>query len=357
MEDFPDNNPEPEIDDDSVIIEPEEAEIEGDFEGGEHLQLCVGMGIRQRRLDKYLNGRFGQFSRTTIQRLIKEQGVTVNGKPAKASQKLNPKDLVDLIVPPRPVRELVPEDIPLDVIYEDESIIVINKQANIICHPARGNTHGTLVNALVFHANKIATVGEDFRPGIVHRLDRNTTGVMVVAKDEVAHWRISKQFHDRTTRKSYLAITHGCPELDGDCINQPLGVHPGRREKYAIRHDIGKEAITFYEVLERFKGFALVHVKPRTGRTHQIRIHLAHIKNPIVADDMYGGKLVYPWQMENREPAVEEPIISRCALHAWQLEITHPETNERMKFEAPLPPDMQLMLEELRTYRCLKKAK
>lgn len=330
---------------------------EGELEGGEKLTIRVGHGIRQRRLDKYLHGRFGQFSRTTIQRLIKEQGVTVNGQSAKASQKLNPRDVVDLIVPPKQVREILPEDIPLEIIYEDDEMLAINKQPDIIVHPARGNLSGTLVNALVNHSNSLSKCNGEFRPGIVHRLDRNTTGVMVVAKNDTAHWRLSRQFANRTTQKYYMAITHGGPELDGDRINQPLGNHPSVREKYAIRHDIGKEAVTFYQVQERFQGYSLVMAMPKTGRTHQIRIHLAHLKTPIVADDMYGGKIVYPWQVRNDEPAVEPPIMGRCALHAWKLEIDHPVSGERMTLEAPLPDDMQKFLDMLRDYRVIESKK
>jgi 23S rRNA pseudouridine1911/1915/1917 synthase len=144
---------------------------------------------------------------------------------------------------------------------------------------------------------------------------------------------------------------HGTPELDADRINLPLAVHPQVREKYAVRPEIGKEAVTYYEVLEAFRGFSLLELKPQTGRTHQIRVHLSHIKHPIVADDMYGGKLVYPWQLADTEQAVEEPVITRCALHAWTIEFRHPSTDEMVKFEAPLPPDMQHLLDMLRQYR------
>jgi 23S rRNA pseudouridine1911/1915/1917 synthase len=189
----------------------------------------------------------------------------------------------------------------------------------------------------------------------VHRLDRNTTGVMVVAKTETAHWRISRQFENRQTQKSYMAIVHGTPELMGDVINKPLGVHPKIREKYAIRPEMGKEAVTFYEVIEAFRGFSLLKVRPKTGRTHQIRVHLSHIKHPIIGDDMYGGKLVYPWQLKNAEPTAEDPIINRPALHAHTLEFKHPTTGQLMKFEAPLAPDMQKCIELLRLYRPIEK--
>lgn len=319
--------------------------------GAERLQIRLGRPIKHRRLDKYLQGRFSQFSRATIQKLIKEQGVTVNARPAKPGTRLNPGDNIELILPPPRTREIIPEQIPLNIIYEDDQIIVLNKQADLIVHPARGNTHGTLANGLVYYAEKLSTAGGEFRPGIVHRLDRNTTGVMVVAKTDTAHWRLARQFEKRRVAKSYLAIVHGVPELQADCIAQPLGVHPRAREKYAIRPEIGKEAITFYEVTEAFRGFSLLKVTPKTGRTHQIRVHLSYIKHPVVADDMYGGRVVYPWQIEDRPAGPEEPIMARCALHASTLEIKHPETAEAMTFQAPLPADMQNLLGALRQFR------
>ena len=326
---------------------------EADELAGQEVRFRVGNNLKFNRLDKYLGGRFSCFSRTKLQQLIKEQGVNVNGRPAKPSHKLQPGDQIDLILPVRELRELIPEDIPINVVYEDEHIIVVNKQPNLIVHPARGYKHGTLVNGLVYHFQNLSTCPDDLRPGIVHRLDRNTTGCLVVAKDDTSHWKLSRQFADRTTKKTYIAIAHGTPELDADVINQPLGVHPTKREKYAIRHDIGKESVTFYDVLEAFRGYSLLQLDLKTGRTHQIRVHLSWLKHPIVADDMYGGKVVYPWQIEDRDAAPEEPLMDRCALHAWKLQIDHPATGERMTFEAPLPPDMQNLLDNLRQYRTL----
>lgn len=324
---------------------------EADELAGQQLRFRVGSNLKFNRLDKYLGGRFSCFSRTKLQQLIKEQGVNVNGHPAKPSHKLQPGDEIDLILPARELRELIPENIPLNILYEDEHLVVINKQPNLIVHPARGYKHGTLVNGLVYHFQNLSTCPDDLRPGIVHRLDRNTTGCLVVAKDDTSHWKLSRQFADRTIKKTYIALIHGTPELDADVINQPLGIHPSKREKYAIRHDIGKESITLYEVLEKFRGYSLVQLDLKTGRTHQIRVHLSWLKHPIVADDMYGGKVVYPWQIEDRDAAPEEPILARCALHAWKLEITHPATGQRMAFEAPLPDDMQNLLDNLRQYR------
>lgn len=342
----------PELDDEVESVEVSHVD-DGSNEGEparEILKIRVGTNLKNRRLDKYLGGRFNQFSRSRLQKLIKVQGVMVNSQPAKVSHKLNPGDIVELSLPKREFRELVPEDIPLDIMYEDDEMIVLNKQADLIVHPARGHKQGTLVNALVFHSNKLSKGTEDFRPGIVHRLDRNTTGVMVVAKTDTAQYKLSQQFQKRTIKKTYIAIVHGVPELTADRINKPLGVHPNVREKYSIRAD-GKDSITFYEVLEEFRGYSLVKLRLMTGRTHQLRVHMSHLKHPIVADDMYGGKVVYPWQIEDRDAAPQEPLMARVALHAWQLELTHPITEETMKFEADLPEDMQKFLDKLRQCR------
>ena len=338
-----------------------------------HLTLRVGSALQERRLDKYLHGRFANYSRVMLQEVIKAGGVKVNGQPAKPSLKLNPDDLIEITLPELPKSEIPPENIPLNILYEDHDIIVINKPAGMIVHPARGNTSGTIANALAFHlaSAQAQENGEDeedndqteaddsklpfalgeFRPGIVHRLDRNTTGVMILAKNNIAQWKIAKQFHDRQVEKSYLAIAHGIPDLTRDRINAPLGINLKFRYKYAIRPETGKEAITFYEVLETFRGFSLLKLTPKTGRTHQIRVHLAHIKHPVVADDMYGGKPVYPWQLKNADPAPEDPVIARCALHASTIAFTHPTTKKIVRFEAPLPDDMQNLLDLLRKFR------
>ncbi|MGA2070710.1 MAG: RluA family pseudouridine synthase [Sedimentisphaerales bacterium] len=339
------------------------------------LTLRVGSALQERRLDKYLHGRFSNYSRVMLQEVIKAGGVKVNGKQAKPSLKLNPDDLIEITLPELPKTEIPPEDIPLNILHEDDDIIVINKSADIIVHPARGNTSGTIANALAFHLageetdedkdeedesetdeTKLPLALGDFRPGIVHRLDRNTTGVMILAKNEIAQWKISRQFHDRLVEKSYIAIVHGTPELTRDRINAPLGVNLKFRYKYSVRPETGKEAITFYEVLESFRGFSLLKLTPKTGRTHQIRVHLAHIKHPIVADDMYGGKPVYPWQIKDAELTPEDPVISRCALHAWTISFKHPTTEKIVSFEAPLPDDMQNLLDLLRQYRKIGKS-
>lgn len=320
---------------------------------GQPMTLHVGVSIRERRIDKYLHGRFRNLSRHFLQNAIRSGAVKVNGQPVKPSFKLSHRDVIEFVMPEPEKKEIEPEDIPLDVLYEDDDLIVLNKPPDLIVHPARGNKHGTLVNALAHYSEQLSSGLGEFRPGIVHRLDRNTTGVMVVTKHDGAQWKVAKQFELRQVEKSYLAIVHGTPELTADRIDAPLGVHPKIREKYSIRPETGKEAVTFYEVIEAFRGFSLIHCKPRTGRTHQIRVHLSHLNHPIVADEMYGGKLVYPWQLADAEPAVEEPVINRCALHAWTLAFTHPTTGQRVKFEAPLPADMQHLLDLLRRHRAV----
>src|SRR4030042_369220 len=244
-------------------------------------QLHVGHSIRERRLDKYLHGRFSNLSRSFIQNAIKQGAVKINGKIAKQSQKLSPGDIIDFTPPEPPSKDILPEDIPLNIIYEDEELIIINKQPDMIVHPARGNTHGTLVNALAFYSDELSTGLGEFRPGIVHRLDKNTTGVMIVTKNDAAQWKIAKQFENRQVNKTYMAIVHGTPELAADRINVSLGIPPIIREKYAIRPETGKEAVTFYEVLEPFPGFSLLKLTPKTGRTNPIRVPLPYIKHPI----------------------------------------------------------------------------
>ena len=205
----------------------------------------------------------------------------------------------------------------------------------------------------MYYFSRLSGIGGELRPGIVHRLDRNTTGVMVVAKTDMAHWKLSREFSERKTKKTYIAVVHGVPELDSDCVDKALGIHPKVREKFAIRLEAGKEAITFYEVMEKYRGYSLVKLSPKTGRTHQLRVHMSYIKHPIVADEMYGGKVVYAWQLQDREQAVEEPLMARVALHAWKLEIMHPVKKEMMEFEAPVPEDMTNLIENLRRYRKL----
>ena len=255
---------------------------------------------------------------------------------------------------PQPPREgPAAEEIPLAFLHVDEWMAVIDKPPGMVVHPAKGNWKGTLAGALKWHLERdgggLSTAGGAARPGIVHRLDRDTSGVIVVARSEEAHHALARQFERRTTAKTYLAITQGAPRLDRDEIDMPIGIHPYQREKMAVRRDhaTSREAVTRYEVLERFRAGALVRVTPKTGRTHQIRVHLAAIGCPVLCDGLYSGRtLIEPGFL--RLPA-GPPLLERQALHAASLEIDHPASGERLTFSAPLPADLERMLAALRS--------
>lgn len=338
-------------DSEDEIVERPEASASDDTQ---HVRLRVRRKLPGRRLDKYLHGRFPHLSRTAIQRLIRAGAITVNGRPTKASYEMCGGDLIDLAVPPPETIEIVPENIPIDVIYEDDHIIAVNKAEGMICHPARSEQSGTLVHALAYHAATLSAGGDPFRPGIVHRLDKNTTGVILVAKTDEAHWRLSLQFERRTVQKTYLAVVEGRMHLDGDMIDAPIGIHPTVREKFAVlirenKINVAKEAITFYEVLERFNGYALVKLMPKTGRTHQLRVHMSWIKHPIVGDKMYGGRPVSELSLSGSGAA--EPIIEHQALHAWRIAFRHPISEQRMQIEAPFPERLRRLVQVLRSAR------
>ncbi|MFO0893208.1 MAG: RluA family pseudouridine synthase [Isosphaeraceae bacterium] len=324
----------------------------------------VEFEIRQRtdgrRIDAYLATRFTDYSRSVIQRIIDAEAVHVNGRPVRASYKVRAGDVVKIWLPELLDTAPKAEDIPIEVVYEDESLTVVNKPAGIVTHPAKGNWSGTLVNAIQFHLDSLSTVAGEDRPGIVHRLDRDTTGLLVVVKDDMAHRKLALQFELREVEKEYLAIVYGVPGRDSDFIEKPIGFHPLTREKMAIRRpeDGGKPASTFYEVVERFRGYALVRCKPKTGRTHQIRVHLTHIGHPLVADKAYSGRdrltladLIgrpsdHPGGASELDP--DRVLIDRQALHAHRLKFTHPTTGKRIELEAPPPEDMSRTLEALR---------
>jgi 23S rRNA pseudouridine1911/1915/1917 synthase len=323
-----------------------------DEDQAERVRLHIRRKLPGRRLDKYLHGRFPRLSRTAIQRLIKQGAITVNGEATKASHEMAGGDIIELVIPPPEPREVLPEDIPLEIVYEDEHILALNKPTGIICHPARGDQTGTLANALVFYANTLSHGDDPFRPGIVHRLDKNTTGIMLVAKTDEAHWRLSLQFERRTIQKTYLAIVHGNPHLDGDTIDAPIGVHPVVREKFAVmvrenKIDLAKAAVTAYEIAERYENNALVKLYPKTGRTHQLRVHMSYIGHPIVGDTMYGGRPVSEFDIIGSGSV--EPLFAFQALHAWRIRFKHPILETMTELEAPFPPPFRRAVELLRT--------
>jgi 23S rRNA pseudouridine1911/1915/1917 synthase len=306
------------------------------------------------RLDRFLAQRWPTYSRTTYQRLIRDGRVLVNDEPVtKPSASVHQGDHLLVTLYKRQPLGIIPEPIPIEVLYEDKDLIALNKAPGIIVHPARGNPHGTLVNAVAYYAEQLSTVGGPFRPGVVHRLDRDTSGVILFAKSDEVHARLARQWEDRTVEKEYVAIVEGVPQLDADVIDQPLGKDRHVREKYAVRRDgTGLHATSQYEVAEVFDGFAVLHVRPRTGRTHQIRVHLAHIGHRVVADRQYGSRDHVTLQEIARGRADrDEVLIGRQALHAAALTLRHPRTRDVMHFEAPLPADMARLLEALRQWR------
>lgn len=311
----------------------------------------------------FLAERLPAFSRSALQRAIEAGQVLVDGAACRPALKFRGGEVVDVLELEVPREGPIPQDIPLDILHEDESIVVVNKAAGMIVHPAKGHWDGTLAGALAHHFGAMSQRGGPTRPGIVHRLDRDTSGVIVVAKNDQAHDALATQFKARTVEKQYLALVAGVPQFDQDIVSAPIGDHPTEREKKAIRpgHASARDAVTHYEVVERFKGYALVRARPKTGRTHQIRIHLAHAGFPVLCDKLYAGRnpkklleaeLIPRGQIgQDTQTATAEPLIARHALHAHRLLVDHPTTGTRLEFEAPLAGDMQLVLEALRRWR------
>lgn len=314
------------------------------------------------RLDQFLAGLFNDYSRSVIRRVIDAGGVVVNGSAAKASYKVRHGDQIRITLP-APTHDLpVPEDIPLTVLYEDESLAVINKPPDMVVHPAKGHWSGTLVNALQFRFSELSHVNGDYRPGIVHRLDRDTSGVILVAKEEHAHRHLSYQFETRKIFKEYVAITAGVLDRDSDYIESRITRHPHDRIKMVVtreQDEDSKDACSYYEVIERFRGYTLCRIQPRTGRTHQIRVHLASIGCPVLADKTYGGRDAF--RLSELVPGLaaeeDEELLTRQALHAYRLRFTHPRGGHVIEAVAPLPPDMERTLAALRKHRAARKGR
>jgi 23S rRNA pseudouridine1911/1915/1917 synthase len=322
---------------------------------GDSFELIVPEGAENDRLDWYLARQFPTHSRTNLRRAINAATVRVNGRRAKASHRLRAGERITVELPELPRPGPQPEDIPLDILYEDDVLAVVNKPPGMVVHPGKGHWQGTMASALQFHFAKLSSAGGPTRPGIVHRLDRDTSGVIIVAKDDLAHRALTSQFEHRTVEKQYVAIVAGQPNLDRDVIDEPIGFHSHKREKMAIRrHDpASRHAHSFYEVVERFDSFALVRISPKTGRTHQIRVHLASIGCPVLCDRLYGSRAQITRGELKREPDDGLVLLDRQALHAFRLSIDHPTSGQRMTFEAPMPADMTGLLDALRTLRPL----
>lgn len=287
-----------------------------------------------KRIDRYLNEKCSDLSRNRIQMLIEQKSVLVNEKEVKANYKCRKGDVVTLELPENQEMEAEPENIPLDIVYEDSEFLVINKPKGMVVHPSAGNWNHTLVNALLYHCQDLSGINGILRPGIVHRIDKDTSGLLAVAKNDAAHNALAKQLSDKTMNRKYLALIDGVMEHDYGTIDAPIGRDEKDRQKMTVTEKNSKDAVTHFKVIERFKDKTLVECRLETGRTHQIRVHFQYIKFPIVGDPKYGRKSLI---MESGQ-----------MLHAYQLTLRHPLTNEEMTFEAPLPKEFSDVLEKLR---------
>lgn len=286
------------------------------------------------RLDKVMSEELDELSRTMIQKLVKDGDIKVNEKEVKPNYRLQEGDVIQWTVPEAEEPDILPEAIPLDVVYEDADLIVVNKPRGMVVHPAPGHYSGTLVNALLYHCKDLSGINGVMRPGIVHRIDKDTSGLLMAAKNDKTHQSLADQLKAKTSHRVYQAIVHGVPKHDRATIDAPIGRDEKDRKKMAVNLDHGKHAITHFKVLERFAGYSLVACQLETGRTHQIRVHMAYIGFPIAGDPKYGPRKTLP--------------IDGQALHAAELGFTHPSTGEEMRFTAPLPEDMEKLLNELR---------
>lgn len=333
---------------DEKTPKPSESSLESS--AGDWHSRVVQEAEEGERLDAFLVRHFSKHSRVKLQRAIASGNVTIDGNGAKSSTRIVTGQLVRFL-PPTPEPEgSIPEDIPLHILFEDDTMVAINKPPGMVVHPAKGHWSGTLTAGLAFHFKQLSGIGGPTRPGIVHRLDRDTSGVILVAKTDPAHLALSAQFEHRTVEKEYLTIVSPAPDRDRDLIDKPIGAHPYQREKKAIRegHSSSRPASSMYEVLERFQGFALVCVRPKTGRTHQIRVHMAHIGSPVLCDRLYGGRARITMKDLTRRDDDVEVLLDRQALHAHRIQFDHPESGTRMAIEAPLPRDIDRTLAVIR---------
>lgn len=327
--------------------------------GFERLVFTVEQEHADTRIDLYLTFKIEGYSRVFLRRVIAQGHVKVDRREVKPAFHVFPGQVIEVHdLPPPPEDGPIPEAIALDVLFEDEYLVAINKPAGMVVHPAKGHWTGTLTAALAHHFRQLSDAGGPTRPGIVHRLDRETSGVILIAKTNEVHFKLCAQFEARTVQKTYLAVVTGSLDRDRDRIIQPIGHHPYQREKMAIRsgHDSSRYAETHFEVTERFPGYALLKVSPKTGRTHQIRLHLAHIGCPILCDRLYAGHAQAKLgQLQRRSarglpprPEDAQVVLERHALHAQQIEFEHPKTGQRMTIAAPLAEDLALVLDVLR---------
>lgn len=288
------------------------------------------------RIDKFITDMLSSgYSRSYVQKLISSENVLVNGKPVKSNYKVSENDIVKIMIPYPEELNIEPENIPLDIVYEDDDVILINKPKGMVVHPSAGHYSGTLVNALMYHCTNLSGINGVMRPGIVHRIDMNTTGIIVACKNDSAHISLSEQLKEHSITRYYYAICHNRFNEPSGTVNAPIGRHPVDRKKMAVNFKNGKEAITHYEVIENFKNYAFIKCKLETGRTHQIRVHMASISHPLLGDDVYCNARC-PFDLQGQ------------TLHAGVLGFIHPRTGKYVEFETPLPDYFEKVLKKLK---------
>lgn len=296
-------------------------------------KLTVTITNEKGRLDKVLTEQLSDYTRSQIQQWLKEDAVLLNNQPMKANYKVKSGEVFQIVIPEPVSLDLLPENLPLDIVYQDEDVAVVNKPQGMVVHPSAGHPDGTLVNALLYHLKDLSSINEVIRPGIVHRIDKDTSGLLMIAKNDVAHEALAKQLKDKTSLRKYIALVHGNIPHDKGTINAPIGRSKSDRKKQAVIEE-GKSAVTHFIVLERFGEFTLVELQLETGRTHQIRVHMQYIGFPVAGDPVYGPRKTLAGNGQY--------------LHAKLLGFNHPRTGEQMVFEAPLPEIFEKNLENLR---------
>ena len=346
-----------EIDDDDILLDEETDGSDQNDELYEHFALTVDRGQAMMRIDKYLTVRMEHCSRNRLQTAADNGNILVNGRPVKSNYRVKPLDRISIVMPyPKHEVEIIPENIPLDIVYEDNDIIIVNKPAGMVVHPGHGNYSGTLVNALTYYLQNTPLFQQgDMRAGLIHRIDKNTSGLLVVAKNELAHARLAKQFFDHTIIRQYTALVWGNFDQDQGTIVGNIGRSRSDRLKMAVYPDgsEGKHAVTHWRVLKRFGYVTLIECQLETGRTHQIRVHMEHIGHPLFNDERYGGdRILKGTTFSKYRQFIENcfAIMPRHALHARTLGFIHPSTGKQICFNSELPDDFKTVIERWETY-------
>ena len=311
-------------------------------------EILVAEHQHTERLDQFLVNRLEKISRAQVQKLIKHENIKVNGKTVKSSHSVSRGEKILICFPKPPKTELLPENIPLEILFEDEYLLVLNKKAGMVVHPAYGNLSGTLANALVYHSQNLSTLSGEFRPGLVHRLDKDTSGLLVVAKNDYVHGQLSGQFSEHTVNREYRAVVWGHLNQKTGRIESFLKRMEKDRTRFVTAQNEGKFAITNYEVIEEYPIVSLLKLKLETGRTHQIRVHMSSQGHPVLGDQTYGGRHKQTIQLNQQDREFANQMLElmpRQALHAKTLGFIHPETNEEILFDSELPEDIQLLID------------